>query len=82
MSELPSASDREDRLPIGEDVGRAYVDGRNEGRRTGERHGEQVERARLRPLLVRAYNSIVFPGGDRDEIVKDLRRELGLEGKG
>jgi hypothetical protein len=36
---LPSASDQEERLPIGEDVSRAYVDGRNEGRRD--------ERARL-----------------------------------
>lgn len=41
---LPSASDQEDMLPISEDVARAYVDGRNEGRRD--------ERARIRAELL------------------------------
>lgn len=60
MSEqwLPSASDQEERLPIEEDVARAYIDGRNDGRRD--------ERVRIRRELFEAWPTIVgYPQPDK-----------------
>lgn len=68
---LPSASDQEDRLPISEDVGRAYIDGRNEGRRD--------ERARVRRELLEtldAWTGGAHPGSLRAAVAKDLRAAL------
>lgn len=48
---LPSASDQEDRVPIGEDVPRAYIDGRDDGRRE---EGARIRRELL--AWIEAHN--------------------------